>query len=336
MNENLSNQGGKMRLKILLSILGIVIIGGVIVLYVWGPLGEAKPAWKCGYDIQLTANPGQVDADGISQSDVVATVSQGKGKNRSLVPGETVSFSSTLGDLSETQAITDTNGQAKVRISSSRAGVAASIKSQLGSCAKYVEVQFVSSRPPAQELFSDNFSGDLSKWVIAWDGYGTVKIENGALMMAPKASTSPSETHSALVRAGSQSWGDYTYNLKMNTVEQLRIGSAPNHWEVGWITFRHQDNSRFYYFIFKPNGIELGKALGNDQQAFFVTESSPRLQLNKWNNYKIVLQGANIKVYIDGTLVANYTDTNNPFLTGGIGLYNEDAKVYYDDVKVTE
>ncbi len=192
----------------------------------------------------------------------------------------------------------------------------------------------VTSSP--NSLFSDDFSGTLAKWQIAWTGYGTVRIENGALMEQPKTSITAGETNSSMVRSlQGITWKDYTYELRMNTAAQLRTGSNPNPWEAGWITFRHQENSKFYYFVLKPNGIELGKALGNYQQAFFVTKESPQLQLGQWVNFRIVLKGANIKVYVNGSLVADYTDTNAPFLTGGIGLYNEDAKVYYDDVSVT-
>jgi hypothetical protein len=314
-------------------ILGFVVIGGVLIIYFWGPLGEAQPSWKCIYNLGLTANPYEVQADGIDQASIVATLSQGKGKSKTLVSGVFIDFSSTIGRLSANFAVTDSSGQAKVFISSTQAGTA-SVKSQIDSCIQFVEVQFVAGSP-GEVLFSDDFSGDLSKWTQAWNGYGTIKIENGTLMMAPKASTSPGETHSALIRSGDLNSNDYIYNVKMNTAEQLRTGNAPNYWEVGWLTFRHQDNYRFYYFVLKPNGIELGKALGNNQQAFLVTESTPKLQLGQWNNFRITLKGANVKVFINGSLVTDYTDTNNPFLTGGIGLYNEDAKVYYDDVVVT-
>jgi len=334
MDKSIQTQGGKMRLKVLLIILGVVIVGGIFVLYFWGPLGEAKPAWKCGYSIQLTANPDQVEADGTSQSKIVATVSQGKGKNHSLVSGETVSFSSTMGTLSAAQATTDSNGQAKVFISSSRPGVA-SIRAQLASCVKFVETQFVIADETGTGLFSDDFSGDLSKWEIVYTGYGQVKIENSSLMMAPMVSTSPGETHAPLVAAKSTNWQDYTLTMKMRTAQQLRTGSAPNPWEVGWILFRYQDTQHFYYLIYKPNGVELGKFV-NGQQTFLATPGSPKMTIGSWDNYKVVVKGTNIQVYINGSLVINYTDNSSPLLNGRIGLYNEDAKVYYDDVVVTE
>jgi len=154
--------------------------------------------------------------------------------------------------------------------------------------------------------------------------------------MTPKASTTPSETHAALVVPASWSSNnnDYIFNVKMNTASQLRTGSPANAWEVGWLLFRYVDASNFYYFLPKPNGIELGK-LVNGKQVFLYTADTPKLTLNHQDAYKVTLKGNNIKVAINGTQVANYTDTNSPFLTGKIGLYDEDAKVLFDDVLVT-
>ena len=152
--------------------------------------------------------------------------------------------------------------------------------------------------------------------------------------MAPKASTQPSETHAPLIVGGDSAWKDHIFLVKMNTLAQLRTGSAPNPWEVGWLIFRYVDSKNFYYFIFKTNGIELGK-LVNGQQVFLATEDTPKLTLNNWDTYKVTLKDNNIRVAIDGTQVVNCTDTNNPFLSGRIGLYNEDAHVHYHDVVVT-
>lgn len=191
-----------------------------------------------------------------------------------------------------------------------------------------------STSSPATLLF-DDFSGTLSKWQIVYTGYGSVGIENGTLSMAPMVSTQTSETHAPLIMS-TNSWGDYIYTVKMNTVSQLRTGSAPNAWEVGWILFRMQDAGHSYYFVHKPNGLELGKYIPEaPYQYFLATADAPRLVLNQWNTYKIAVHGANIKVYINGALYFDYTDAS-PWLSGKVGLYNEDAHVHYDDVSVVQ
>ncbi len=190
------------------------------------------------------------------------------------------------------------------------------------------------SSTAAATFFSDDFSGTLSKWQIVYTGYGTVAIVNSQLSMAPQVSTSSSETHSALVAAGDLSWTDYVLSVQMNTLQQLRTGSTPNPWEVGWILFRYQDAQHFYYFIPKTNGIELGKFV-NGTQTFLATADTPKLTLNTLNTYKVALKGNNIQIFVDGTLVLNYTDASSSFLSGKIGLYDEDAHVLYDNMAVT-
>ena len=187
-------------------------------------------------------------------------------------------------------------------------------------------------------LFTDDFSGTLSKWEIVYTGYGTVGIENGLLSMAPMVAKALSETHAPLVAVNSNSWNstwnDYSFSVKMNTTQQLRVGSTPNPWEVGWLLFRYSDAQHFYYFSQKTNGIELGK-FNNGSQTFLATADNPKLTLNTWNTYKIVVKANNIKVSINGTQVVDYTDNSTPYLTGRVGLYNEDAETLSDNVAVT-
>src|SRR2546428_5155163 len=76
-------------------------------------------------------------------------------------------------------------------------------------------------------------------------------------------------------------FSDQIIELDVRTVEQLRQGTAPNPWEVAWVAFRAANNS-FYYFILKPNGIELGKAIDSatlNKQVFLFTADSPRLKI---------------------------------------------------------
>lgn len=264
--------GGKMRLKILLIILGVVIIAFGLVFYFYGPYSEAARGGIKGKPKQSpTISP---------SASIPSSPSPGSPSPSSPSP---------------------------------------------------------SSPSPTATLFSDDFSGNLSKWQIVYTGYGTVQIENGQLMMAPKASTQPSETHAPLIVAGDTAWKDYIFNVKMNTVKQLRTGSAPNPWEVGWLVFRYVDSTHFYYFVQKTNGIELGRVdpSGTGGQIFLYTAGTPKLVIGQYNDYQVTLKGNNIKVAINGTQVVNYTDTNNPYLAGKIGLYNEDAKTLNDNVVVT-
>jgi hypothetical protein len=313
------------RKKIILISVGIVVVAALVLALIYKPLGMASSARLNRLSVASSSSqvvPGQTAL-------VTATVVTRFGYP---ISGINIGFSTTLGTLSPTVAVTNASGQAKTYFSSAQTGVA-QINARYGGMNAYTNITVAAS---PTTIFSDDFSGTLAKWQIVYNGYGTIAITNGQLSMTPKASTTPSETHAALVVPASwdSTKNDYIFNVKMNTVSQLRTGSSANLWEVGWILFRYQDAQHFYYFIPKPNGIELGKFV-NGTQTFLATADTPKLTLNHLDVYTVTLKSNNIKVAINGTLVANYIDTNSPFLTGKIGLYDEDAKVLFDDVVVT-
>ena len=74
-------------------------------------------------------------------------------------------------------------------------------------------------------------------------------ISQNYLLLSPLASTSPDETHAALV-VSQQSFTNVRFSAGFQTIEQLRTGSAPNPWESAWAVFDYQDNTHFYYVAF--------------------------------------------------------------------------------------
>ncbi|MEK6852449.1 MAG: family 16 glycoside hydrolase [Nanoarchaeota archaeon] len=206
--------------------------------------------------------------------------------------------------------------------------------------------------PPITNQFTDDFSaytanncftdgGTFGPWKSVYNGFGCNKIEtdgtNKWLHEAPKAPASLSETHASLVTGPSFS-GPLTYEVKSITVQQLRTGT-PNPWEVSWILWHYTDNSHFYYFIAKPNGWELGKEdpayPGN--QRYLATGSSPKYPIGTQYTIKITQDSSNrIIVFVNGAQIVSFVDTERPYTSGRIGLYDEDAHVHFDDVKVTQ
>jgi hypothetical protein len=214
----------------------------------------------------------------------------------------------------------------------------------------------------ASELY-DNFEGPSytitdnqispnGKWLNKYNGLGasgtvnitssTAKDTNTVFYEEPKTSTSPNETHAALTLT-TQTYEDVEMHLKVKTNKQLRQNSAPNPWEVAWIMWRYQDDWHHYYFIFKPNGIELGKKQNENQaeeQIFLYTANEPKLKIDEWNTWYIKMSGNHIEIWLeiaDGSMqkVVNYYD-NTPIMgSGNIGLYTEDAHVQFDDVHIT-
>ncbi|HJU94751.1 MAG TPA: family 16 glycoside hydrolase [Nitrososphaera sp.] len=199
---------------------------------------------------------------------------------------------------------------------------------------------------------TDNQTSPNGKWFNKYNGFGvsgtvtttsltTTNNNNTVFYEEPKTSTRPSETHAALTLT-TQSFEDVEMQLKVKTNKQLRQNSTPNPWEVAWIMWRYQDEWHHYYFIFKPNGIELGKKQNENQaeeQIFLYTANEPKLKIDEWNTWYIKMSGNHIEIWLkmaDGTIqrVVNYHDNAPITGPGNIGLYTEDAHVQFDDVHI--
>ena len=166
-------------------------------------------------------------------------------------------------------------------------------------------------------------------WAYWW---GDVAYAGGAVTLASRRPSTPDETYSALVTSR-QTWNDLDLSFGTATIEYLRLGSPPNAWEVGWVMFRFRDLENYYYFIVKPNGYELGKKHGSDDQIFLATGEAPTLTLGRRHAVRLVVAGPRIRAWVDGAPVLDFTDPN-PLPGGAVGLYEEDARVTFDSVTV--
>lgn len=170
-----------------------------------------------------------------------------------------------------------------------------------------------------------------------FDGYGSVGVVRDGgkvLSLSPKTSTSPDETHAALVTSV-PSFDGFDLTARMKTVEQLRQNN-PNPWEVGWIVWNYTDNTHFYYLTLKPNGWELGKAdpAYPGAQRFLATGSDRTFPVGEWNTVRIRQVGNTMTVSANGTKLTTFTDSESPYRHGSVGFYTEDARVNFDNVVV--
>ena len=179
------------------------------------------------------------------------------------------------------------------------------------------------------------------QWISAFSGYGQSGIESdgthgNVLTLSPAASTSPSETHAALVRSAA-TFGDTDITVDLRTLQQLRSGSTPNAWETGWVLWHYGDNTHFYYFIPKPNGWELGKEdpAYPGAQRFLAAGSSPSYAVGPWNTVRVRQVGNSITVWVNGSQIVSFTDNERPYSSGSLGLYTEDAHVHFDNIAIT-
>src|SRR5687767_5169969 len=124
-------------------------------------------------------------------------------------------------------------------------------------------------------------------------------ITQNYLVLSPQASSSPDETHAAMV-VSQASFSDVRFSAGFTTLEQLRTGSAPNPWESAWAVFGYTDDDHFYYVAFKPNGWELGKVdpAYPGGQRFLATGSTPVSAVGTEHSFDIQQDGNVIKVWL--------------------------------------
>jgi len=176
----------------------------------------------------------------------------------------------------------------------------------------------------------------IGQWEFVYNGYGCTSFAslqgNTALVEQPKTATRVGETHASLV-LGPSTVGDVSVQVDINTNKQLR-NKKPHAWEVGWLLWNFTDNLHFYYFIAKPTGWELGKEdpAYPGSQRFLATGSFPTFPIGQWYRVKAVQTGATIQIFVNGALITTFTDTESPYWNGRVGLYTEDAKIYFDNV----
>ena len=175
-------------------------------------------------------------------------------------------------------------------------------------------------------------------WRLAYSGYGqaTSSTRGGVTLITlqPARAASPAQTHAALMLSR-RTWGDLVAEIRLRTNRQLRE-PRPNPWEVGWILWHYTNDQRFYYIALKPNGWELGKADPSypGDQRFLVTASHPVFPPGRWYTVRVQQRGDVIEVDVDGRRLVRFADSQDPYRSGQVGLYSEDASVTFQPVAV--
>jgi hypothetical protein len=187
---------------------------------------------------------------------------------------------------------------------------------------------------------SDGSAGE--EWRVVFDGYGEGFVQSGTnasprFALVPNSADGASRTHAVLV-VGRDDSDDFELQTRMRTFQQLRIGSAPNPWEVAWLVWRYRDPEHFYYLALKPNGWELGKRdpAYEGGQRFLATGDEPRFAVGEdWHAIVVRTDGPVMTVTVDGTELARFEDGERPLLRGKVGMYTEDARVEFGAFALT-
>ncbi|WP_369069722.1 calcium-binding protein [Kineococcus terrestris] len=169
-------------------------------------------------------------------------------------------------------------------------------------------------------------------WLAVFNGEGSTTFDDGALRLSPRPAARPQETHAGLVVSMAH-YDDVDWTVTMHTLEQTRVG-APNPWEVGWVLWAYSDHDRAYYFTLKPNGWELGKLDPRFEggQRFLATGGAPAEE-GVPHRVRVRQLAATVDVWVDGRHVVTYTDAEDPYLSGAVGMYSEDAVVEFTGMR---
>ncbi|WP_298644605.1 hypothetical protein [uncultured Cardiobacterium sp.] len=192
---------------------------------------------------------------------------------------------------------------------------------------------------PLHKTYTDNDT--FGAWKVAFAGYGNAEIiDNGggnqALQLRPMAHSGQTETSSTMVVSTVQTGNNFTYSGTISTPEQLRQDAAPNPWETAWLVWNHSDNDHYYYFVARANGWELGKrdpAYSGGQR--FMATGSESWPLAEAKHFVVAKSGNTVEISINGKVITTFTDDDNPYTGGSIGLYTEDARIVADDISLT-
>lgn len=180
--------------------------------------------------------------------------------------------------------------------------------------------------------------GPRRPWRLAYNGFGhawsSTRLGVTRITLQPERPAFPAQTHAALMLSRG-TWRDFVAEIRLRTNRQLRR-PQPNPWEVGWILWHYTSDHRFYYVALKPNGWELGKADPGypGGQRFLATATHPVFPPGRWYTITVRQRGDGIVMAVDGRRLVRFTDTQDPYQSGRVGLYTEDASVTFQPITV--
>jgi 1,2-diacylglycerol 3-beta-glucosyltransferase len=179
------------------------------------------------------------------------------------------------------------------------------------------------------------------RWYPVFTGYGSTAVTGygtqQVITLSPGRARTRRDTHAALVLT--KAWyRDFVATVRVRTVRQLRRGAAgqPNPWEVGWLVWDYTSNQHFYALTLKPDGWVLSKQDPSypGGERFLASAKSPRFAVGVTHSIGIVQIGNRITVSADGYMLAQFTDAQRPYSSGGFGLYAEDSEAHFGHIRL--
>jgi hypothetical protein len=154
------------------------------------------------------------------------------------------------------------------------------------------------------------------------------EIQDGVLVQAGTGAAHDPNTNETMAITGEQSWTDYTISTKVYDQENASFG----------LIARRQGNSFYRYRIIAsslsgtPKQV-LEKVVDGVSTTLFTLES-PGYEQRQWHTVALSVAGPNLRVTLDGAVVAEATDAT--LKSGQAGLYTRAlGGIRFDDVSVT-
>jgi pectate lyase len=172
----------------------------------------------------------------------------------------------------------------------------------------------------ATVLFSDNFqSGNANNWSVQSNYNDWTIVSESGNYVYYSSSNNEGRTY-----AGDSSWTNYAVEAKIK-VEDFNGSNR------ALLAGRYKDGNNFYAASLAGNNkIEILKKASGSTSTLISKDFN--LTTGQWYTVRLELNGSNVKMYVNGKLELETSDSS--ISSGAIGLVGRNAKVKYDDISV--
>ena len=211
--------------------------------------------------------------------------------------------------------------------------------------AKEVKFDFATEKVGAEPT---SFVPTVGNWVVGKEGDNVLLMVEGSMWSRNQPSAGIADKARALY---GERYAEFLDNVKSYAYYPLAVAKEVEDFREGVISFRFKgisgriDQGAGIVFNLKPNGdyLILRANCLEDNLVLFKYERGNRSTLKwirntptpskQWHDLKLVVQGKNIKGYLDGKLYLEHA-LSEP-VSGRIGLWSKaDSVVYFDDIRV--
>jgi hypothetical protein len=182
--------------------------------------------------------------------------------------------------------------------------------------------------PGGDVVIADDFSdGDLGNWIKVWGEWG----ESGGELHQIKDRQNP------FILTGNDQIDNYSIEVKAkkssgNNGFAVVLGAKlDNKTAIVWSFGYDRNRTSILMSDLKQYATQY-----HARHLLKQSQSTLSLEDNKWYNIKAVIEGSRVRGYLNGNLILDYSGPEIGMLTNGrIGLGSIDAKVSFDNLKVT-